>query len=56
LQNHFVEKFAQYGKHIKGITRPAQLPLARHNWPGNVRELENVIGSAAMMTIAAPLI
>ena len=50
LQKHFVEKFAtQYGKEIRGITRRAQLQLARHNWPGNVRELENVIGSAAMM-------
>ncbi len=50
LQNHFVAKFAaQYSKDIKGITRRAQLRLARHSWPGNVRELENVIGSAAMM-------
>jgi DNA-binding NtrC family response regulator len=50
LQKHFVEKFsALYGKEIKGITRRAQLQMARHHWPGNVRELENMIGSAAMM-------
>ena len=56
LQKHFVEKFAkQYGKDLKGITRRAQMQMARHNWPGNVRELENVIGSAAMMTQAATI-
>lgn len=50
LQEHFVRKFStQYKKDIKGITRRAQLLLARHCWPGNVRELENVIGSAAML-------
>jgi DNA-binding NtrC family response regulator len=50
LQKHFVEKFAKlYGKEIKGITRRAQVQMARHSWPGNVRELENVIGSAAML-------
>ena len=51
LQRHFLSKFAaQYGKQISGITRRAQIRLARHVWPGNVRELENVIGNAAMMT------
>jgi DNA-binding NtrC family response regulator len=51
LQRHFLKKFAsQYGKQISGITRRAQIQLARHFWPGNVRELENVIGNAAMMT------
>ena len=51
LQRHFVSKFAaQYGKQISGITRRAQIRLARHLWPGNVRELENVIGNAAMMS------
>jgi DNA-binding NtrC family response regulator len=51
LTRHFVTKFAsQYGKEIAGITRRAEILLARHGWPGNVRELENVIGHAAMMT------
>jgi len=50
LQQHFVEKFSrQYNKQILGLTRRAQLVLARYRWPGNVRELENVIGNASMM-------
>lgn len=50
LTRHFIAKFAdQYQKHITGVTRRAEILLARHSWPGNVRELENVIGHAAMM-------
>jgi transcriptional regulator with PAS, ATPase and Fis domain len=52
LTRHFVAKFAaQYGKHIRGLTRRAEIQMARHTWPGNVRELENVIGHASMMTM-----
>jgi DNA-binding NtrC family response regulator len=52
LTRHFVSKFAsQYGKHIRGITRRAEIQMAMHKWPGNVRELENVIGHAAMMNL-----
>jgi two-component system, NtrC family, response regulator HydG len=44
------QRFAtQYNKPIRGITRMAQLLLARHSWPGNVRELENVLAHACMM-------
>lgn len=53
LIRHFIAKFAdQYQKHITGVTRRAEILLARHSWPGNVRELENVIGHAAMMVQA----
>jgi len=52
LTHHFVNKFArQYGKKVRGLTRRAQIVLARHHWPGNVRELENVIGHASMMVM-----
>lgn len=51
LQRYFLKRFsARYEKPIKGISRRAQLLLARYPWPGNVRELENVIGNACMMT------
>jgi DNA-binding NtrC family response regulator len=51
LQRHFVSRYsAEYKKEIRGITRRAQICLARHGWPGNVRELENAIGTACMMT------
>jgi DNA-binding NtrC family response regulator len=52
LTQHFLRKFAQqYGKPIYGLTRRAQIVLARHPWPGNVRELENVIGHACIMAM-----
>lgn len=52
LTHHFVNKYSQqYGKPIQGLTRRAQIVLARHNWPGNVRELENVIGHGCMMAM-----
>jgi DNA-binding NtrC family response regulator len=50
LQRHFLQHFStKYGKKLNGISRRAQILLARHPWPGNVRELENVIGNACMM-------
>ena len=53
LQRHFIARFAaQYGKEIRGLTHRAQIRLSQHSWPGNVRELENVIGHAAMMSVA----
>ena len=51
LERYFIKRFAeQYSKPLRGITRRADVLLARHSWPGNVRELENVLGSACMMT------
>lgn len=51
LERYFIKRFAeQYGKPLRGITRRADVLLARYSWPGNVRELENVLGSACMMT------
>ncbi len=50
LQRYFLRRFStQYGKKLNGISRRAQILLARHPWPGNVRELENVIGNACIM-------
>ncbi len=50
LQRHFLQHFStRYGKNFKGISRRAQILLARYSWPGNVRELESVIGNACMM-------
>ena len=53
LEKFFLERFAaQFDKPIHGLTRRAQIVLARHSWPGNVRELENVLGHACMMTMS----
>jgi DNA-binding NtrC family response regulator len=50
LERHFLERFSgQFQKPLRGITRNAQILLARHAWPGNVRELENVLSHACMM-------
>ena len=52
LEKFFLERFSeQFNKEILGITRRAQIQLARHSWPGNVRELENALGHACMMTM-----
>jgi DNA-binding NtrC family response regulator len=52
LEKHFLERFAeQFNKDIRGLTRRAQIVLARHSWPGNIRELENALGHASMMAM-----
>ncbi|MBI3683865.1 MAG: sigma-54-dependent Fis family transcriptional regulator [Acidobacteria bacterium] len=50
LQRIFLQRYSrQYGKQIRGLTRRAQVALAKYCWPGNVRELENTLGHACMM-------
>jgi DNA-binding NtrC family response regulator len=52
LEKHFLQRFSeQFNKNITGLTRRAQILLARHAWPGNVRELENALGNASMMAM-----
>jgi DNA-binding NtrC family response regulator len=52
LEKFFLERFSeQFSKDIKGLTRRAQIALAKHSWPGNIRELENALGHACMMTL-----
>src|SRR5271169_1602623 len=53
LEKFLVDRFAtQFHKDIRGLTRRAQIVLARHSWPGNIRELENALGHACMMAIS----
>jgi DNA-binding NtrC family response regulator len=53
LEKFLLDKFStQFNKNIRGLTRRAQIVLARHSWPGNIRELENVLGHACMMAIS----
>jgi DNA-binding NtrC family response regulator len=53
LEKFLLERFArQFNKDIRGLTRRAQIVLARHSWPGNIRELENALGHACMMAIS----
>jgi DNA-binding NtrC family response regulator len=52
LETFLLGRFAtQFHKDIRGLTRRAQIVLARHSWPGNIRELENVLGHASMMAL-----
>jgi DNA-binding NtrC family response regulator len=52
LEKFLLDRFAaQFNKDIRGLTRRAQIVLARHSWPGNIRELENALGNACMMAI-----
>jgi len=53
LEKFLLDRFAtQFHKDIRGLTRRAQIVLARHSWPGNIRELENALGHACMMAIS----
>jgi len=53
LEKYFLERFStQFNKEIRGLTRRAQILLAKHSWPGNIRELENTLGHASMMTVS----
>jgi DNA-binding NtrC family response regulator len=53
LEKFLLDRFAtQFHKEIRGLTRRAQIVLARHSWPGNIRELENALGNACMMAIS----
>jgi DNA-binding NtrC family response regulator len=52
LEKFFLQRFSeQFNKNVSGLTRRAQILLARHSWPGNVRELENALGNASMMAM-----
>ena len=52
LEKHFLERFStQFNKEVRGLTRRAQILIAKHSWPGNIRELENALGHASMMTM-----
>jgi DNA-binding NtrC family response regulator len=52
LEKFLLDRFTtQFNKDVRGLTRRAQIVLARHSWPGNIRELENVLGHACMMAI-----
>jgi DNA-binding NtrC family response regulator len=53
LEKFLLDRFSnQFNKDVRGLTRRAQIVLARHSWPGNIRELENVLGHACMMAIS----
>lgn len=53
LTRHFLARYsAEYGKPLRGLTRRAQLAMARYAWPGNIRELENALAAAALHAAA----
>lgn len=49
LVNHFVERFSDPARPIKGVSDEAMARLMSYDWPGNVRELENVIERAVAL-------
>jgi Nif-specific regulatory protein len=51
LADHFIKIFnSEYGKDVKGITKPALRILKNFSWPGNVRELKRIIKVAIQKT------
>ncbi|MBI4461925.1 MAG: sigma-54-dependent Fis family transcriptional regulator [Acidobacteria bacterium] len=49
LVNHFVERFSDAARPVKGISEEAMARLMNYDWPGNIRELENVIERAVAL-------
>ena len=49
LFNHFIERFSDPDRPIKGVSEEAMTRLMSYDWPGNVRELENVIERAVAL-------
>ena len=49
LFNHFIERFSDPDRTIKGVSEEAMTRLMSYDWPGNVRELENVIERAVAL-------
>jgi two-component system response regulator HydG len=46
LVNHFLERFSDPARPVRGVSEEALARLMSCDWPGNVRELENVIERA----------
>jgi len=53
LINHFIERFSDPDRPIKGVSEEAMTRLMSYDWPGNVRELENVIERAVALGAGA---
>ncbi len=50
LCEFFIKKYCKIdGRHVKGLTKQAQIILNHHSFPGNVRELENIIHRAILL-------
>ncbi len=49
LISHFIERFSDSTRPIKGVSDEAMARLMSYDWPGNVRELENVIERAVAL-------
>ena len=56
IAQHFAEKLSgSLGGRAAGITAEAMAALERYPWPGNVRELRNVVHSALIVAMDAPI-
>ncbi|MFA5902530.1 MAG: sigma-54 dependent transcriptional regulator [Desulfobacula sp.] len=50
LSRFFIQKYCKIdGRHVKGLTKQANVILNNHSFPGNVRELENIIHRAVLL-------
>ena len=49
LVSHFIRKFQENERPVRGVSKDAMKALLQSNWPGNVRELENVIQRAVAL-------
>jgi two-component system, NtrC family, response regulator AtoC len=50
LARHFIDTYnREFGKHVKGLSPPAEKLLTDYHWAGNIRELKNVIERAIIL-------
>lgn len=55
LVSHFLEKFADSARPVRGVSEEVMARFLAYDWPGNVRELENAI-ERAMALGSGPVI
>jgi two-component system nitrogen regulation response regulator GlnG len=49
IDHYIVECNEEFGKNVKGVSKPAIKKIMRYDWPGNVSELKNAIRSAVAL-------
>lgn len=49
IDHYIVECNEEFGKNVKGASKPAIKKIMRYDWPGNVSELKNAIRSAVAL-------
>ncbi|WP_394697920.1 sigma-54-dependent transcriptional regulator [uncultured Ilyobacter sp.] len=49
IDHYIMECNEEFGKNVKGVSKPAIKKIMRYDWPGNVSELKNAVRSAVAL-------